>query len=93
MLEICGDQVNITIGFNVDNIIFKMGIIILESQSVLVFFCKILCAKPEKHYIDIYIYAYIYINISMGRVSKYRYEYWWTDIDLSDIAVKEKSFV
>ena len=52
----CGEQVNITIGFSVDDVIFKMGIIILASQSVLaVSFYKILCAKPEKkHGIDIY---------------------------------------
>ena len=55
MLEKCSEQVNITIEFNVDIVIFKMGIIILASQSVLaVFFCKILCSKPEKHDIDIY---------------------------------------
>ena len=36
------------IGFNVDNVIFKKGIIILTSQSVqAVFFCKIYWAKPE----------------------------------------------
>ena len=52
-----GERVNITMGLNVDDAIFKMGIIILASQSVLaVFFCKMLCAKPEKkHDIDIYI--------------------------------------
>ena len=44
--ERCGEQVNITIEFNVDNAIFKMGVIILASQSVLaVFFCKILHAN------------------------------------------------
>ena len=49
LLEKCGEQVNITIGFNVDNVIFKMGIIILASQSVLaVFICKIVCAKTWK---------------------------------------------
>ena len=55
MLEKCGEQVNVTIGFNVDNVIFIMGFIILASQSVsAMFFCKLLCAKPEKHDIDIY---------------------------------------
>ena len=40
MLEKYGEQVNITIGFNVDNVIFKIGIIILASHSVLaVFLC------------------------------------------------------
>ena len=42
MLEKCSEQMNITIGFNVDNIIFKLEIIIIASQSVLavVFFAK-----------------------------------------------------
>ena len=31
-LEKCGEQVNITFGFNKDNIIFKMEGIILESR-------------------------------------------------------------
>ena len=53
MLKKCGEQGNITI--NVDNVIFKMGNIILAIRSVLaVFFCKILCAKSEKNDIDIY---------------------------------------
>ena len=50
------EQVNIALGFNVDDVILEMGIIILSSKNMLVFFCKILCAKPEKHDIDIYIY-------------------------------------
>ena len=33
-MENCGEQVNITIGLNVNNVIFKMGIIILVSQSL-----------------------------------------------------------
>ena len=67
MLKKCGEQVN-TIGFNVDKDIFKIGIIILPSQSVLaVFFCKILCAKPEEHAIDMYqLEGYQSIDMSIG---------------------------
>ena len=56
MLEKYGEQVNIIIGFNVNEVIFNVGIIILACQSVLaVFFCKILCARFEKkNDIDIY---------------------------------------
>ena len=72
MLEKCGEQVNVTIGFNVDNAIFIMGFIILASQSVsAVFFCKILCAKPEKHDIHIYLQeGYQSIDMSIrGQIS------------------------
>ena len=31
IFEKCGEQVNITIGFSVDNVILKMGIIILAN--------------------------------------------------------------
>ena len=64
----CGQQVNITIRFNIDCVIFKMGIIILASQSVLaVFFCKILCSKPAKHDIEIYRWeGYQRIDMSIG---------------------------
>ena len=49
MLEKCDEQVNITIRFNVDNVIFKMGIIILASQSVLaIFFCKYFVQNLKK---------------------------------------------
>ena len=71
-LEKCGEEVNITIGFNVDSVIFKMGIIIVASQSVLAYFyCKILCAKPEKHKIDIYWWeGYQSIDMSIcGQIS------------------------
>ena len=60
---------NIIIGFNVDKVIFKMGIIDLASQSVLVFFCKILCAKPEKHNID--------TEDTEVSVDKYRSHWYW----------------
>ena len=54
MLEKYGEQVNMTIWFNVDNL-YKMGIIILASQSVLaVFFYKNTLCKAWKHAIDIY---------------------------------------
>ena len=54
VLEKCGERVIVTIGFNVVNVIFRIGIIILESQRVLtVFFWKnTFCAKLEKHEID-----------------------------------------
>ena len=41
-------------------------------------FCEILCGIPEKT---------CHRYISMGRISKYRYEYRWTNIDLSDIGI------
>ena len=68
MLEKCGQEVNITIGFSVDNVIFKMGIIILASQSAsAIFFYKILGAKPEKQGINIYRWeGYQSIDKSIG---------------------------
>ena len=53
MLEICGGKMNITIGFNVDCVIFKMWNIILATQNVLaVFFSEMLAAKSEKYDIN-----------------------------------------
>ena len=51
-----------------------MGIIDIASQSVLaVFFCKILCAKPEKHNIDTED-----TEVSIGvSVEKYRSHWYW----------------
>ena len=77
MLENCGEQVNITIGLIVNNIIFKMGIIIVASQKCVrsIFLQNILC-KTWKIW---------YWYISMGRILEYQYVYQWTNIDLSDI--------
>ena len=68
MLEECGEQVNITIGSNVDNVVYKMRIIILASRSISeVFFYKILCANPEKYDIDIYRWeGYQSIDMNIG---------------------------
>ena len=69
----------LTIGFNVDDVILKVGMIILANQCVLALFVlQTALWKPEKHDIDIYIY------ISMGRILEYRYGYRWTNIDLND---------
>ena len=69
---------NITIGFNADDVIFKMRILILASQRVLaVFFYKIFSAKPEKKPNK---------NMaSMEKISKYRCKYLWKNIELIDI--------
>ena len=54
MLTKCGEQMNMQYHFNVDNAIFKIGIIILASQSVLaVFFLQNTLCKPEEHDINI----------------------------------------
>ena len=75
-MENCGEQVNITIGLNVNNIIFNMGIIILVSQSLkAVYFCKILCAKREKYDIDI-DGKDIRVSIQVS-VDKYRSRWYW----------------
>ena len=61
MLEKCGEQVNVTIWFNVDNV-YKMEIIISASQSVLaVFFDKNTLCKAWKNM------ASIYIQVSVGK--------------------------
>ena len=68
------------------SIIFKMGIIFLASQSVLVvFFCKTLCAKSKKNDIDIHICIYIdrkdikasiWVSVDIYRYQWYRwYQY------------------
>ena len=76
MLEECGEQVNITIGFSVDNVIFRTGIIMIANQSVLAMFrWKILCAKPEKHDIDYIDGKDIKISIWVS-VNKYRYQWY-----------------
>ena len=50
ILENCASEIDITIGLNVDGVIFVMWIIILPSQNVLeLFLSKILASKSEKH--------------------------------------------
>ena len=50
MLENCAGEIDITIGLNVDGVIFVMWIIILPSQNVFeLFLSKILASKSEKH--------------------------------------------
>ena len=72
-LERCDEQMNITIGFSADNVIFKMGIIILASQIVISVFLQNTLCKTWK-------------NITLIHIDrKYRFEYRWTNIDLSDI--------
>ena len=49
MLENCAGEIDITIGLNVDGVIFVMWIIILPSQNVFeLFLSKILATKSEK---------------------------------------------
>ena len=55
MLEKCCEQVNITNGFNVDNVIFKKKSIILANQSVLAVFSAKYFVQNLKNMTLIYI--------------------------------------
>ena len=84
------EQVNITIGFNKDDVILKVGMIILAKQCV-----NIICATNnfvetwETWYRHTHIYIYIdgkNIRVSMGvSVDK-------TNIDLNDIGRIDRQY-
>ena len=77
MMENYGEQVNITIGLNVNYVIFKTEIIFLAIQNVqAVFFAKYFVQNLKNM---------ILIFILMGRILEYRNEYRWTNIHLNDI--------